>query len=98
MPGRCARTLPAPDTDAGTASSGLAAAAVAPWPLGLTGAVYGLSAAVLSFVFVVLAGRVAANRATEPAGMGAEKHLFAYSVFYLFALFAVLVADRGLAW
>jgi protoheme IX farnesyltransferase len=75
----------------------MAAAAIAPWPLGLTGAVYGLSAAVLSFVFLVLAGRVAANRATEPAGMGAEKHLFAYSVFYLFALFAVLVADRWLA-
>jgi protoheme IX farnesyltransferase len=29
--------------------------------------------------------------------MGAEKHLFAYSVFYLFALFAVLVADAWLA-
>ena len=75
----------------------MVAAAIAPWPLGLTGAVYGLSAAVLSFVFLVLAGRVAANRATEPAEMGAEKHLFAYSVFYLFALFAVLVADRWLA-
>jgi protoheme IX farnesyltransferase len=76
----------------------MAAAAVAPWPLGLAGAIYGLSAAVLSFVFLVLAGRVAANRATEPAGMAAEKHLFAYSVFYLFALFAVLVADRWLGW
>jgi protoheme IX farnesyltransferase len=75
----------------------MVAAAVAPWPLGLTGAVYGISAAVLSFVFLVLAGRVAANRATESAEMGAEKHLFAYSVFYLFALFAVLVADRWLA-
>jgi heme O synthase-like polyprenyltransferase len=30
--------------------------------------------------------------------MAAEKHLFAYSVFYLFALFAVLVADHFLAW
>ena len=26
-----------------------------------------------------------------------EKHLFAFSVFYLFALFAILVADRLLA-
>ncbi|WP_308515458.1 heme o synthase [Sphingomonas flavescens] len=75
----------------------MVAAAIAPWPLALTGAVYGISAAVLSFVFLVLAGRVAANRATEPADMGPEKHLFAYSVFYLFALFAVLVADRWLA-
>ena len=76
----------------------MAAAAVAPWPLGLTGAVYGVCAAVLSFVFLVLAARVAANRATDPAKMDAEKHLFAYSVFYLFALFAVLVADRFIAW
>jgi protoheme IX farnesyltransferase len=74
----------------------MVAAAIAPWPLALTGAVYGISAAVLSVVFLVLAGRVAANRATEPADMGPEKHLFAYSVFYLFALFAVLVADRWL--
>jgi heme o synthase len=76
----------------------MAAAAVVPWPLELAGPVYGISAAVLSFVFVVLAARVAANRASEPAEMDAEKHLFAYSVFYLFALFAVLVADRWLTW
>ena len=75
-----------------------AAAAVAPWLLGLTGAIYGTCAALLSFVFVVLAARVAGNRATESSGMDAEKHLFAYSVFYLFALFTVLVADRFLPW
>ena len=97
---RCCRWSRASETPGARSSSTrlpMAAAAVAPWPLGLTGAVYGVSAAVLSFVFLVLAARVAANRATEPAGMGAEKHLFAYSVFYLFALFAVLVADRWLA-
>jgi protoheme IX farnesyltransferase len=76
----------------------MAAAAVAPWPLGLSGPAYGVTATVLSAVFVVLAGRVLANRATEPADMGAEKKLFAYSVFYLFALFAALVADRWLPW
>src|SRR5690242_16250789 len=75
----------------------MAASAVAPWLLGLTGPVYGGCAAVLSFVFLVLAGRVLTNRAMEPAGMAPEKKLFAYSVFYLFALFAVLVADRWLA-
>src|SRR3954470_14319431 len=58
----------------------MAAAAVAPWPLGLAGPVYGASAAVLSLVFVALAARVLANRATEPAAMAAEKKLFAYSV------------------
>ena len=75
----------------------MAASAIAPWWLGLTGATYGISAAVLSFVFVVLAARVLANRSTEPALMAPEKKLFAYSVFYLFALFTVLVADRWLA-
>jgi protoheme IX farnesyltransferase len=76
----------------------MAVVAVAPWPLGLTGPVYGACAAVLSFVFVVLAARVLSNRATDPSGMRPEKHLFGYSVFYLFALFTVLVADRWLAW
>src|SRR5580765_1348181 len=57
----------------------MAAAAVAPWLLGLTGPIYGASAAILSFVFLVLAARVLANRATEPSDMGAEKHLFGYS-------------------
>ncbi|MFL6726039.1 MAG: heme o synthase [Sphingomicrobium sp.] len=76
----------------------MAGAAVAPWLLGLAGLVYGVCAAVLSFVFLVLATRVAANRASDAAGMDAEKHLFAFSVFYLFALFAVLVADRWLPW
>ncbi len=75
----------------------MAAAAVAPWALGLAGVTYGVSAAVLSFVFLVLAARVARSRTADPSEMAAEKHLFAYSVFYLFALFAVLVADRWLA-
>jgi protoheme IX farnesyltransferase len=75
----------------------MAAAAVAPWPLGLAGATYGITAAVLGAVFAVLAARVLANKASEPARMGPEKHLFAYSVFYLFFLFTVLVADAWLA-
>ena len=76
----------------------MAAAAVSPWLFGLTGAIYGVSALMLSFVFLVLAGRVVANGATNPEYMEPEKHLFGYSVFYLFALFAVLVADRWLPW
>jgi protoheme IX farnesyltransferase len=76
----------------------MAVAAVAPWPLGLAGPIYGICAAILSVVFVALAARVLTNRAAEPAHMGAEKHLFAFSVFYLFALFTVLVADRWLPW
>jgi protoheme IX farnesyltransferase len=72
----------------------MAAAAVAPWPLGLAGPLYGIAAAALSLVFLLLALRVLANRATEPAGMKPEKRLFAYSILYLFVLFGALVADK----
>ena len=75
----------------------MAAAAVAPWPLGLAGAVYGVAAAALS------ARLPAARRsgcsptaATEPAAMKPEKRLFAFSILYLFAMFGALVADRWL--
>ena len=74
----------------------MAAAAVAPWPLGLTGWIYGGAAAVLGTIFIVLAIGVASNRATEPKQMGPEKRLFAFSILYLFVLFAALVADRWL--
>ncbi len=74
----------------------MAAAAVAPWPLGLTGWIYGGAAAVLGVIFIVLAIGVATNRATEPKQMGPEKRLFAFSILYLFVLFAALVADRWL--
>jgi protoheme IX farnesyltransferase len=73
------------------------AAALAPWALHLTGALYGIAAAALSAVFGLLAVRVYANRATEPTGMGPEKSLFGYSVLYLFAIFGALVADKWLA-
>ena len=72
----------------------MAAAAIAPWPLRLAGPLYGVAAAALSFAFLVLALRVLANKATEPAGMKPEKQLFKYSILYLFALFGVLVVDH----
>jgi protoheme IX farnesyltransferase len=74
----------------------MAAAAVAPWPLGLTGALYGIAAAVLSAAFVLLSLQVLANRATEPAEMKPEKRLFAFSILYLFAVFTALVVDKWL--
>jgi protoheme IX farnesyltransferase len=74
----------------------MAAAAVAPWPLGLTGAVYGVAAGALSLVFLVMAVQVWRNRATEPAAMQPEKRLFAYSIVYLFALFGAVVLDHWL--
>ena len=72
----------------------LAAVAIAPWPLGLAGPIYGLASVALNALFAGMGLLVLANRATEPAGMGPEKRLFAFSVLYLFALFAALVADR----
>ncbi|WP_294120947.1 heme o synthase [Sphingomonas sp.] len=72
------------------------AAAVAPWALGLTGWVYGTASTILSAIFLVLAFNVFANKATEPKAMGPEKKLFAFSIFYLFGLFAALVIDRWL--
>jgi protoheme IX farnesyltransferase len=70
------------------------AAAVAPWAMNLTGWVYGAASIGLSAVFLVLAMAVLANRATEPNGMKPEKRLFAFSIVYLFGLFAALVVDR----
>jgi protoheme IX farnesyltransferase len=74
----------------------MAAAAVAPWPLGLTGWIFGGTAAALGILFVGFAIAVARNDATEPKLMGPEKRLFAFSILYLFVLFASLVADRWL--
>ncbi len=74
----------------------MAAAAIAPWPIGLTGWIYGIAAAGLGVVFVVFGFAVARSDATEPKQMGPEKRLFAFSILYLFILFAALVADRWL--
>ena len=72
------------------------AAAVAPWLLDLTGWVYGIFSVILSAIFLVLAFQVFANKASEPKAMGPEKRLFAFSIVYLFGLFAALVVDRWL--
>ncbi|HWI85272.1 MAG TPA: heme o synthase, partial [Sphingomonas sp.] len=72
----------------------MAAAAVAPWPLGLTGAVYGVAVSLLTGWFVVLAVRVAISRETDQALMKPERALFKFSILYLFALFGALVVDR----
>lgn len=72
----------------------MAIAAIAPWPLGLTGAIYGMAAIVLTGIFAGLAARVA-TRTTQPDdAMKPEKRLFAWSILYLFAIFGALVVDR----
>jgi heme o synthase len=65
-----------------------------PWAIGGTGAIYGVAALVLSGLFLVLSVPVGLRTSAAEDTMKPEKRLFAYSVFYLFALFAALVADR----
>ena len=72
----------------------MAAAAIAPWPLGLTGALYGITAILLSAWFVYLAARVGSRTSVEGDGMKPEKRLFAFSILYLFLLFGILVVDH----
>ncbi len=70
---------------------------LAPFWLEVAGWLYGASALLLSGVFLLLALRVAVFRGgAADMDMRPEKRLFAYSVLYLFALFAALVADRYL--
>jgi len=66
-----------------------------PWWLGLAGLTYGLSALVLGLVFVALSAWVGLRRSSGVGDkMTPEKRLFAYSIVYLFALFAMLVVDH----
>jgi heme o synthase len=66
-----------------------------PWWLGGAGAVYGIAALALSSLFLALALHVGLRRRDgQDDRMKPEKRLFAFSVLYLFALFAALVADR----
>jgi protoheme IX farnesyltransferase len=65
---------------------------LAPWALGLASAVYGAPAAVLGLIFLAGALRLARDK-TESAARG----LFAYSILYLFLLFALVIADALLA-
>ena len=75
----------------------MAIAAVAPWALGLTGAVYGIVAGLFTALFVLLAVQVAVSRETDQARMKPERRLFAFSILYLFVLFGALVVDRFVA-
>ncbi|WAT17819.1 heme o synthase [Aurantiacibacter sp. MUD11] len=75
-------------------SVALLVTALLPWAIGGTGAIYGVSALVLSAVFVALSVPVGLRSTVADDSMKPEKRLFAYSVLYLFALFTALVADR----
>jgi len=64
--------------------------AVAPWWVGIAGLAYAATAVVLGLLF--LAGAIAVwFDATDKAA----RRLFGFSIFYLFALFAMLIADSN---
>ena len=63
---------------------------ILPWALGLTGGLYGAVAAASGAIFVVLAAQVHRSRGTNQA---AAHRLFAFSILYLFLLFAALLAS-----
>jgi len=65
---------------------------VLPSVLGFAGAIYGATAVICGAVFVALAWRLHRSTATDRA---AANRLFAFSIFYLFALFAALLASSG---
>ena len=77
-------------------SVALIAAAAAPYAIGLGGLTYLIISTVLSAAFMVLA--IAVYRVREGRDADAvARRLFLYSIFYLFALFAVLLVEHTVA-
>jgi protoheme IX farnesyltransferase len=67
---------------------------IGPWVVGIAGLTYAAGALVLGALFVVCAIRV---RREDGAATGhrAARQMFGYSIFHLFALFALLIVDRA---
>lgn len=74
----------------------LAPVGVLPWLLGFSGPAYGLVAIVLGAIFVLLAWRTFRPRDDEEVRR-APRQLFAYSILYLFVLFAALAVEHWLS-
>ncbi|MFW2391494.1 MAG: heme o synthase [Methyloceanibacter sp.] len=72
----------------------LAPLGMAPSVMGFGGMLYTVTASILGAFFVVFAFDCYRIRKGEEADRAA-KHLFAYSVLYLFVLFAVLLVEQG---
>jgi heme o synthase len=70
----------------------LVATAFAPWPLGYFDAVYGVTSLILGAGMLALAINVYRRRERSEA-LRATRRLFAFSIFYLFALFATLLIE-----
>jgi heme o synthase len=65
---------------------------IAPWALGFAGPVYGTVAIVTGAIMLGLAVQVLRER--SPAER-ASRNMFAFSILYLFLLYAVLLVERG---
>jgi protoheme IX farnesyltransferase len=63
--------------------------ALAPTLLGIAGWLYGAAAMVMGLAFVGAAVAVWRDETDR-----APKRMFAFSIFYLFVLFALMIADR----
>jgi protoheme IX farnesyltransferase len=74
----------------------LAPVGLTPTLLGYAGLVYGAVACLCGAVMLMLAWRVYRER-TGPAAATAAKQLFAFSLLYVFVLFAALLVDNALA-
>ena len=70
----------------------LVAVAFAPWPLGYFDAAYGIVSLVLGAGMLALAVDVYRHR-TGSRALRATRKLFAFSILYLFALFATLLLE-----
>ena len=70
----------------------LAVSGLAPWLLGFAGSGYGVIASIMGVVFIWQGWRVL-RMDSEDAAMQPAKQLFAYSILYLFVLFAALLAE-----
>ncbi len=66
---------------------------LAPYFLGVAGPVYGALAALLGAIFIGCAVRV--YREPDAARDRAARRMFAFSILYLFILFALLIVDRA---
>jgi protoheme IX farnesyltransferase len=69
----------------------LAPIGASPWLLGYAGWLYGLVSVASGVLMIALAMRLRRAPSEQTA-----KHLFAFSILYLFVLFAVLLVEQGL--
>jgi heme o synthase len=74
----------------------LVSASTLPWVIGFAGAAYAATTTVLDAIFIVLACRLGRSPRDDRS---AAHRLFAFSITYLFVLFATLLVDhRGVSW